>query len=552
VPIEHCVQAFEPYIALNSHVRKPVILISLNPSPKDILSEEQMTVLAQEFMENFGYGNQPYIAWLHEDIDRKHMHIVSVRIDETGEKIDHNREAIRAQNICREMEVKYGLHPTFGEHGERELSSLQKVDYPKGDVKAQVKHTARTLLECYNCHSLAEYGTLLNLYNVTVYEVRGSVDGKEYHAPAGVAHYLEHKMFDLPGDRDVSAEFAALGASTNAFTSYDMTAYYFSCTDHFDECLRLLLEFVSTPYFTEESVEKERGIIDQEIGMNEDAPDSVVFDNLMAAMYAVHPIRQPILGTSETIREITPEVLYTCHRAFYAPGNMLLCVVGDVDPESVASAAREVLGSEKKETGVKLRSWQEEMTCPKAETECSMEVAMPTFNLAFKCEPLTHGDAAIREEMVADLAAEALFGESSELYLRLYEEGIIDSSFGGGFETVDGCAMLLCSGDSDDPRAVREAILEQAEKIAAEGLPEKAFLRMKRSALGRRIRGLDSFDSTCFRLCAYHFSDFDYFRFPEVYRGISAEEICDFLRRAVRAERCSLSVIYPVNKEAQS
>lgn len=181
MPIEHCVQAFEPYIALNSHVRKPVIHISLNPSPKDILSEEQMTVLAQEFMENFGYGNQPYIAWLHEDIGRKHMHIVSVRIDETGEKIDHNREAIRAQNICREMEVKYGLHPTLGEHGERELSSLQKVDYAKGDVKAQVKHTARTLLECYNCHSLAEYGTLLNLYNVTVYEVRGSVDGKEYH-----------------------------------------------------------------------------------------------------------------------------------------------------------------------------------------------------------------------------------------------------------------------------------------------------------------------------------------------------------------------------------
>ena len=181
VPIENSVQAFEPYIALNSHVRKPVIHISLNPSPKDILSKEQMTVLAQEFMEKFGYGNQPYIVWLHEDIDRKHMHIVSVRINEKGEKIDHNREAIRAQNICRDMEVKYGLHPTLGEHSERELLSLQKVDYPKGDVKAQVKHTARTLLECYNFHSLAEYNTLLELYNVTVYEVRGSVNGKEYH-----------------------------------------------------------------------------------------------------------------------------------------------------------------------------------------------------------------------------------------------------------------------------------------------------------------------------------------------------------------------------------
>ena len=174
-------QAFEPYIALNSHVKKPVIHISLNPSPKDILSEEQMAVLAQEFMEKFSYGNQPYIVWLHEDINRKHMHIVSVRINEKGEKIDHNREAIRAQNICREMEVKYGLHPTLGEHGERELLSLQKVDYPKGNVKAQVKHTARTLLECYNCHSLAEFNTLLNLYNVTVYEVRGNVDGNEYH-----------------------------------------------------------------------------------------------------------------------------------------------------------------------------------------------------------------------------------------------------------------------------------------------------------------------------------------------------------------------------------
>ena len=147
--------------------------------------------------------------------------------------------------------------------------------------------------------------------------------------------------------------------------------------------------------------------------------------------------------------------------------------------------------------------------------------------------------------MVADLAAEVLFGESSPLYLKLYEEGIIDSSFGGGFETMDGCAMLLCTGDSDDPAAVREALLARAGEIAAEGIAESDFLRLKRSALGRRIRGLDSFDSTCFRLCAYHFSDFDYFRFPEIYRQIEAEEIRTFLDRVVRRERCALSVITP-------
>ena len=372
------------------------------------------------------------------------------------------------------------------------------------------------------------------------------LEGRLHKAPAGVAHYLEHKMFDLPGSRDVSAEFAAMGAMTNAFTSYDMTAYYFSTTENFEDCLRLLLEFVSTPYFTEESVEKERGIIDQEIGMNLDSPDSCIFDSLMEGLFHRHPVRVPILGTSETIREITPEVLYNCHRAFYTPDNMLLCVVGDVEPEQVADIARQVLGSEHREPGVKLQDWQDPMTCLRPEHTANMEVAMPMFNLAFKAEPVERGAAGIRREMVADLAAEALFGESSELYLRLYEEGRIDSSFGGGFETIDGCAMLMCSGDSEDAYAVRDAVIAQAEKIAGEGIPEKNFLRMKRSALGRRIRALDSFDATCFRVCAYHFSDFDYFRFPEVYRSIEADEIREFLGRVVTKERCSLSVINPM------
>ncbi len=375
-----------------------------------------------------------------------------------------------------------------------------------------------------------------------------SIDGREYRTPAGVAHFLEHKMFDLPGDRDVSAEFAALGASTNAFTSYDMTAYYFATTEHFSECLRLLLEFVSTPYFTEESVRKERGIIDQEIGMDLDTPDSAVFDNLMKILYREHPVRVPVLGSSESIREITPEVLYTCHRAFYTPGNMLLCVVGDVDPEDVASIAREVLGREKRDQGQKIQPWQEDMTRGEPYVEAAMEVAEPMFSLGFKCEPLGRGDEAIREEMVADLAAEALFGESSELYLRLYEEGVIDTSFGGGFETVDGCAMLVCSGDSQEPERLREEILTQAARLSQEGIGDEEFLRLKRSALGRRIRSLDSFDATCFRICAYHFSGFDYFRFPEIYQDIRREEIRAFLDRVVRRERCALSVILPLEK----
>ena len=370
------------------------------------------------------------------------------------------------------------------------------------------------------------------------------LDGKTYHVPAGIAHFLEHKMFELPG-RDVSAEFATLGANVNAFTSYDMTAYHFSCSENFMENLALLLEFVSTPYFPEESVQREMGIIDQEIGMNEDNPDTRVFEELMQCLYREHAIRVPILGSRESLRQITPELLSACHRAFYTPANMLLCVVGDVDAQEIAALADKMLGNEKKSFGKKLRPWQEEMHSQKSECATAMEVAMPTFQLAFKAEPVPKGEASIRAEIIGDLAAEMLLGESSQLYLRMYEDGLIDSSFGGGYESVDGCAMLTCGGDSYDAPAIREAILEQAARLADTGVSQEDFLRMKRSAMGRRIRDLDSFDSTCFRICAYHFAGFEYFDFPSVYAQIRQEEVLGFLRQVVTRERCALSVIEP-------
>ena len=371
-----------------------------------------------------------------------------------------------------------------------------------------------------------------------------SLDGAPCQVPAGIAHYLEHKMFDLPG-RDVMEEFASLGASVNAFTSYDMTAYYFSCTDRFTDNLRLLLEFVSTPYFTEESVQKEQGIIGQEIGMHTDNPDARIFENLMQSTYRQHPIRVPILGTEESIATITPELLYQCHKAFYRPGNMFLCVVGDVDPREVCQIATEVLPESDTVQVTRQEQWQEEMNCPEAQTVSKMEVAMPMFQIGFKCEDPGKGVYAIRSEIIGDLAAEALFGESSPLYLRLYEEGLIDNSFGGGYETISGMALLLISGDSRNPEEVRKAVLEQVNTLLKDGLAPEDFLRMKRSALGRRIKDLDSFDTTAFRLCACHFSGFDYFDFPTLYREVETKDILDFLRRVVTPQRCSMSVIEP-------
>ena len=372
-----------------------------------------------------------------------------------------------------------------------------------------------------------------------------TLDGKHWEVPAGIAHYLEHKLFDMPGGRDVTGEFAALGAIPNAFTSYDLTAYYFSCTEHFEKCLRLLLEFVSTPYFTEETVAKEQGIIGQGIDMNRDNPDTQIFEMLMESMYENHPIRVPILGHRETIAQITPETLHACHKAFYRPDNMLLCVVGDVDADSVETIAMDILGNPQQPPVERVRRWDEAMTCPVKYTEKHMDVAMPTFHLGFKCEAFEPGEEAVRREIAAELAAEALFGESSELYHKLYESALIDTSFGGGFETIDGMSMFTASGDSNDPQAVRDAIVSRAKELSETGIDEKDFLRMKRSALGRRLRSLDSFEATCYRLCAYHFSGFDYFRFPEIYAAVQSCDVQAFLGHVVTEDRMSLAVLYP-------
>ncbi len=389
------------------------------------------------------------------------------------------------------------------------------------------------------CYFVTDYGAIHTHF---------MLDGEKVEAPAGIAHYLEHKMFDMPGG-EISGKFAEIGADVNAFTSYDMTAYYFTCTGEFDKALGLLLDFVSTPYFTEESVNKEQGIIGQEIEMNADSPDTAIFENLMGCMYKNHPISVPILGTRESIAKITPEILTKCHRAFYAPNNMLLCVIGDVDPEAVCNLARAHLPAEKTEKAPRVDTWEEETKVEKHLTETHMEVAMPIFQIGFKCPDPGKGEEAVRTEFVADLAAEALFGESSDLYQRLYEEGIIDSSFGGGFETVSGMGMLTVSGDSDYPEKVKDALILEAEKLCREGISEQRLLRMKRSAMGRRIRALDSFNSLIFRITAYYFTDFDYFEFPAIYEKITPQELTDFLSSALREENCALSVIYPINKE---
>jgi predicted Zn-dependent peptidase len=372
-------------------------------------------------------------------------------------------------------------------------------------------------------------------------------EGVRKETPLGVAHYLEHKMFDLP-DRDATQLFSQYGGNPNAFTSYDTTAYYVEFTDHLAENLQLLLDMVFTPWFTEESVEKERGIIAQEIRMYDDSADSRVFENLFSALYQFHPIRHSIAGTVESIAQITPQTLYDCHAAYYTPENMILCVVGDVDPELVFRLADDVKPGK---PAVTSRDYgpQETMSAHHSFVECTMEVSMPVFALGFKTEPAGTGRETMLQDLLGDLAAEVLVGESSMLYAELYRKGIIDAGFSCGYESVRGAGLISASGDSEDPRAVLDAILSEAERIRREGMDLELFHRLKRSMLGRWIRGLDSFESICYRTCAYEFDNMDYFEFLDVFRDVTPEQVAAFLDKTVRESRAALSVVWPKDQE---
>ena len=381
----------------------------------------------------------------------------------------------------------------------------------------------------------------------------GSIDtqftlgGVRHRVPDGIAHYLEHKMFDLPEDNAMNL-FAAHGGSPNAFTGYAMTAYYFDCTEEFEENLKILLRLVTEPYFTPESVEKERGIIAQEIRMYEDSAESRVVEDLFDGMFRSHPVRVPIAGTVESIAEITAQSLYDCHAAFYQPGNMVLCVAGDVDPETVVRIAREGTPAQPGVLPQRDYGAPEALSCPHSRMERTMEVAMPTFAIGFKCPPPE--SEPLRREIVGEIAAEILAGESSALYQRLYEQGLIDAGFSVGYESVKDACLLSATGDSRDPEAVLQALLDEAARIVKEGFDRAQFDRLVRSAVGRRTRDLDSFESICYLMGgSYYFDGVDYLRFPEVYASVVPEDVQSFLTETVRPERAALSVVRPKEGE---
>ena len=375
-------------------------------------------------------------------------------------------------------------------------------------------------------------------------DLRFQQGGTWLDTPAGIAHYLEHKMFDTE-EGSASQAFARNGASDNAFTSCDMTAYYVECTEKFYENLRILLSFVSVPYFTQESVDQEQGIIAQEIRMTDDDPDWQVYANLMKCLYRDNPARIPVAGTVESIRQITPQTLYDCHKAFYTPSNMILVCVGDVDPERVAAEAEAILPHESGPVIPRDYGQEEELTPAVRESRMAMEVSMPMFLAGYKCPSADSGEAKLRQSIIGDLACDVLFGDSSPLYTRLYEAGVINSSLGGNFDMLPGAAYLYVGGDAKEPRRVFDEIARQAEKLGREGIDGDFYQQIRRASYGSMIRSLNSFENIAVSMAEGHFHGFDYYRFPEVFESVSKEDVEAFLRENITPERAALSLITP-------
>ena len=374
---------------------------------------------------------------------------------------------------------------------------------------------------------------------------RFHLGGEWIETPAGIAHYLEHKMFDMPEGDNALNLLAMNGASPNAFTSSDITAYYFESTKNFRENLELLLNFVSTPYFTEESVEKERGIIAQEIGMYDDSPDFRMYMKLMEILYHNSPVRTSVAGTVESISQITVQDLFNCHKAFYAPSNMVLSVVGNADPQLVIDTALKMLPSEKAPKPVVDYGAEEPMLPVKQYIEGEMEVSAPQFMLGAKVRPELYGFKRMHQRNVGALAMQCLFGRSSKFFTSLYSKNILSADFDIDFDYAADSASLFLSGQSNNHDAVLEAVLAAADEVRRNGLDEKRFKRVKNATVGSMIFALEDFDNMAVNLAHSAFYGYNTLDAHTPAADVRMEECAEFIAENLTAEKLAMSVIRP-------
>lgn len=372
------------------------------------------------------------------------------------------------------------------------------------------------------------------------------VEGEsEISVPDGIAHFLEHKMFEEP-EGDIFTKFAMQGASANAFTSFDQTVYLFSATENIMANLETIVNFVQHPYFTDQNVEKEKGIIGQEIGMYGDNPDWRVYFGLIEAMYAVHPVRIDIAGTVESIATITKETLYTCYNAFYHPSNMLLFVVGGVDPEEVFRMVRDnQAAKDYKPQGAIERLFDQEPTAVhQARKVSKLPVSLPKCLFGFKETQLgVSGEELLRRDLTTKLAMDLLLGSSTKLYQKLYDMDLISDGFSYEYNSNPHYCFSAIGGDTKDPDQLLEVIKSEIEAVKASGFRAEDFERAKNKKIGGYLRMLNYPENIAHEFTRYNFRGGDLFKVLPIYETLTLEDVNERLREHIDWNQLAVSLV---------
>lgn len=363
---------------------------------------------------------------------------------------------------------------------------------------------------------------------------------KEYTSvPNGIAHFLEHKLFENE-DCGVFELFAKTGAQCNAYTSFDKTCYLFSCTKDYTENLRTLLDFVQKPYFTKENVDKEQGIIGQEIRMTNDNPEWRVLFNMLRGMYHNHPVQIDIAGTEESIAQIDADLLYKCYDTFYNLNNMALSIAGNIKADEVLAICDEMLRP-CEDKGLETVFPDEPADIVQAEIREKQSVGASIFNLGCKCAPCKEN--YLKKEMTASLAVSYLTDASSDMYNRLLSEGVINATFGSEVFAGDGFFSVILSGESESPDAVKDAVIAEIKRISCEGIDEKTFNRIKKATYGDLVRQLCNVTSSASVMINSHMAGCKPFDVVDIVSELTAADALDFIKNELIPDRIVLSVI---------
>lgn len=413
-----------------------------------------------------------------------------------------------------------------------------------GDMYYKVNHQSGLTIYIYPKNGFKSTYALFGAKYGSINTVFENDRGETVVVPDGIAHYLEHKLFE-DEDGDAFAKYAKTGASANAYTSFDKTCYLFSCADNFEESLKILLNFVQNPYFTDESVQKEQGIIGQEIRMYDDDPDWRVMCNLLGALYHNHPVKIDIAGTVETIAEITPQKLYDCYNGFYNLHNMALVVVGgNATIDTVMPICDQCLKNAPKKN-VESTFPQEPDSIVTDYVEQQLAVTVPLFHLGFK-ESVEKERLTNKEMAESEILLYAIAGGSSKLYDDLENMGLINNTF--DYEHFEGpyYSSVFFGGESKDPQKVAKYIREYVDSIRNTGISQEDFEIAKKSVYGNSVASLNKNDTIGGIIMDDTFAGREIFDYIECVKNTTIEEVNERLLKQFNSEKSALSVVLPL------